>query len=242
VVGGARHDQHGPRRDGGDGGDRLRLVQTQAPALQRPAGGQPAQQAVAAELQAALLGHVGGRAGQGHGAQPGLGRRHLGHHVAAHREPEHAHPLAIDLGPRGQPVDGGDQGPALPLAPVHLALALALPRPVEQQDAEAPLGQHAGLGQHLRSITARAVREDHGGAVLRSQVPAAQPGAPQLDLGDAGQPRGGGGDLQGHAPGEEHRLLGAVGTQPDQHGQGREADSGERGTPLDVASHGHRAG
>ena len=92
----------------------------------------------------------------------------LEHQLAADREAEAADLARLDVRPRLQELDRGqDVLVAAPAEQVAVAFALAFAAAVEEQDAVAVADEHAGV--RLRSAAAR--EGDHGGAVLRGHVP-----------------------------------------------------------------------
>ncbi len=102
-----------------------------------------------------------------------LGRR-LDQHLPADREADPADALRVDLGAILEERDGRVQvALALPAEDVRVAVALALAAAVEEEDAVAVFREHPRL-----LPWARAARNgDHGGAVLRRDVPALEPQA-----------------------------------------------------------------
>ena len=99
-----------------------------------------------------------------------LGRR-LHHHLAADREADPADPFRVDVGAAAEELDGRpDVALSLPAEDVRVAVALALASPVEEQHPVAVAGEHPC--RPLRPAPAR--ERDHGRAVLRRDVPAAE--------------------------------------------------------------------
>ena len=93
----------------------------------------------------------------------------LEHQLAADGEAEAADPARVDVRPRLQELDRGeDVLVAAPAEQVAVAFALALAAAVEEQDAVAVAHEHPGV----RLRAAAAGEGDHGRAVLRGHVPA----------------------------------------------------------------------
>ena len=81
----------------------------------------------------------------------------------------------VDVGPPGEPADGGvDGGLGVVAEPVGVALALAVAGVVERQHAVAVAGEHADVRGDALAAAARAVAEEHGRAVGGRDVPGGQ--------------------------------------------------------------------
>ena len=106
-----------------------------------------------------------------HGSEPGRLGGGFEHHLASHREADAADPVLLDVRPVPEEAHRCcDVLMTSPAERVRISFAFTFAAPVEEQDAVTMSGEDA-----RRPLSALAARKgDHGGAVLRGDVPTAQ--------------------------------------------------------------------
>lgn len=173
AVDRAGDDQERVWRDAAYHGEWRRAVQTHAAepvAEERAPYGSPPPGCVFAAGGSI---QVVGWSGEDDGAHARIGRGELGGQVCAHGEPVHAEATAGNVASCGDVGDRRAERAPLGRAEAHAPGALAVPRPVEEQDAVAATHEGARHAEPLASIGAAAVRQHHGGAVAGGRVPTA---------------------------------------------------------------------
>ena len=109
-------------------------------------------------------------------AQPRLARGGLEQHLGAEGDPEAGDLVGVHVGPPRQPADRGvHRWLGVGAEPVRVTVALAVAWVVDREYAVAVAGEHADVRGHALAAAARAVAEQHGGPVVRRDVPAGQP-------------------------------------------------------------------
>ena len=205
-------------------GESLATSRPERPAPRFPA---PAMRAARATASAVPSGDTrGGSARPGrwealkdHRLHPRVERGHLRHDPCPQGSAER--PDAAGCLPVRQPFDSRPQGLPLRLAIGGHASALAVPRPVEEKNAESVARQGGGLRDHLCAIRARAMSKEDCGPGLGGQEPpwTDAPAAPRNTTSSCAVP-------QLHSPGSRHAVP-----------AGREGDS-----PQSIGTDGHARG